>query len=52
MEAIESTGAIAYTSRLAKREVHDALRCMEQLRPSPYKDALAALAEFAIERDS
>lgn len=52
MEAIESTGAIAYTSRLAKREVHGALRCMEQLRPSPYKDALAALAEFAIERDS
>lgn len=51
-EAIEATGAITYTSRLAHAEAGRALGAIEGLRPSAYKDALIALAEFAVNRGS
>jgi octaprenyl-diphosphate synthase len=48
--AIESTGAIAYTSRSAEREAELALEAMAVLEPSAYRDALEALARFSVER--
>ncbi len=50
MEAIEATGAITYTAALARSEAASALRMIEGLGPSPYKDALRALAEYAVDR--
>lgn len=50
--AIESTGAIAYTSALAKREASLAVAALEGLPDSPYADALRALAGFAVDRCS
>ncbi|MCI0401192.1 MAG: polyprenyl synthetase family protein [Gammaproteobacteria bacterium] len=49
-DAIESTGAIAYTASLARREANSAVRCLTNVPASPYKDALYALAEFAVDR--
>lgn len=52
MEAIESTGAIAYTASLARAEADAALAALDNLQPSPYLDALRALAEFSVNRSS
>ncbi len=51
-QAIESTGAIAYTAQLAKREADKAIEALTALPPSPYRDALQGLAEFAVTRAS
>ncbi|MBI2801506.1 MAG: polyprenyl synthetase family protein [Gammaproteobacteria bacterium] len=48
--AIESTGAITYTLRLAKQEAAKAHAALAPVQPSPYLDALKALAEFAASR--
>ena len=48
--AIESTGAIDYTSRSARTEADRAIRALSEVPNSPYKDALLALAEFAVNR--
>ncbi|MES9964564.1 MAG: octaprenyl diphosphate synthase [Candidatus Sedimenticola sp. 20ELBAFRAG] len=50
MEAIESTDAIEYTSRLAAEEADKAKTALEVLPPSSYRSALAALADFAVRR--
>ncbi len=52
MQAIESTGAIAYTSGLAAKEAQTAMQCVESLASSPYKDALLTLAAFSTTRTS
>lgn len=49
-DAIESTGAIAYTSALAKQEAALAVASIEGLPNSPYAEALCALARFAVDR--
>ncbi len=48
--AIASTGAIAYTARLATQEADKAVECLEILKPSVYQDALYSLTRFAVER--
>ncbi len=48
--AIESAGAIAYTSRSAQVEADKAIAALSVLPNSPYKEALAALAHFAVQR--
>jgi len=50
MSAIESTDAIEYTSRLAARQANTAKAALEALPPSTYRSALAAVADFAVER--
>lgn len=52
IQAVESTGAIAYTASVARSEAQSAKQVLEILAPSAYKDALLALAEFAINRAS
>jgi octaprenyl-diphosphate synthase len=48
--AIESTGGLAYTARLARREADLAIEALADLPASAYKQALHELAEFAISR--
>jgi octaprenyl-diphosphate synthase len=48
--AIESTGGLAYTARLARREAALAIDAIAVLPDSAYKQALRELADFAVER--
>jgi octaprenyl-diphosphate synthase len=48
--AIESTGGLAYTARLARREATLAIEALADLPETPYKQALRELADFAVER--
>ena len=48
--AVESTGAIAYTSRAAQAEASSAISALEAVPASPYRDALQTLAEFSVVR--
>jgi len=46
--AIEATGGLEYAARLAREETDRALASLSPLPDSSYKDALAALARFAV----
>jgi octaprenyl-diphosphate synthase len=48
--AIESTGGLAYTARLARREASAAIEALAELPDSAYKQALRDLADFSVER--
>ncbi|MCC6201784.1 MAG: octaprenyl diphosphate synthase [Gammaproteobacteria bacterium] len=50
--AIESTGAIAYTLRVARQEAALATEALATIPGSRYRDALNALTVFAVERTS
>jgi octaprenyl-diphosphate synthase len=47
---IESTGALAYTSRRARDYAEAATQSLETLPASPYRTALAHLADFSVSR--
>jgi octaprenyl-diphosphate synthase len=49
LDAIESTGGLGYTVRLARAEADAALATLAVLPDSSYKNGLAALARFAVE---
>jgi octaprenyl-diphosphate synthase len=51
LEAIESTGAIAYTARRAEDEAEAAIAALKPVPHSVFRDALVALARFAVERN-
>jgi octaprenyl-diphosphate synthase len=48
--AIESTGAIEYTSAVARREAGKALEGLDEIPESSFKEALRELAEFCTDR--
>lgn len=48
--AIESTGGLEYTARLARREADLAIRALAELPDSGFTHALCDLAEFAVSR--
>ena len=48
--AIESTGGLAYTSRLARREATAAIEALAELPESAHKQALRDLADFSVDR--
>ncbi|HVO00177.1 MAG TPA: polyprenyl synthetase family protein [Steroidobacteraceae bacterium] len=50
LAAIESTGGLEYTARLAQAEAEQALAALAALPDTPFRSGLAALARFAIER--
>ena len=50
--AIESTGAITYTFACAQAEADKALAALAGIPNSPYRNALEALARFAVSRTS
>jgi octaprenyl-diphosphate synthase len=49
-DAIESTGGLAYTARLARREAASAIEALSELPDTAYRDALRELADFAVDR--
>ncbi len=49
---VESTGGLDYTARLAEGEVDRALAALADVPGSAFKDALAALARFAVLRSA
>lgn len=51
MEAIESTGSLAYTARLAGEQAEQAQQALTIMPASLYRDALQDLAVFAVERN-
>jgi len=51
-EAIACTDAIEYTFKAAETEAAKAKDALEILPPSPYRDALATLADFSVDRTS
>ena len=50
LRAVESTGAIAYTSRAAQAEAALAATALDEIPGSIYRDALQTLAVFSVER--
>ena len=50
LAAVERTGAIDYTARRARDEARRAGEALGAVPDSPFRDALAALAEFAVAR--
>jgi octaprenyl-diphosphate synthase len=50
LDAIDATGAIAYTAEVAKGEAERSVHALEGVGVSPYRDALQALAEFSVNR--
>jgi len=52
MAVLESVGSIAYAREAARREAATASAAVATLPASPHRDALAALADRAVERDA
>jgi len=50
IKAIQSTDAIEYTANLAREEARLAKQALEALPASAYRDALAAVADFSVDR--
>jgi octaprenyl-diphosphate synthase len=50
--AIESSGGLEYTARLARREADLAIEALDRIPDSAYREALKALADFAVARRS
>jgi len=48
--AIESSGGLEYTARLARREADLAIEALDRIPGSVYRDALRELADFAVLR--
>jgi octaprenyl-diphosphate synthase len=51
MRAILRTGALEYTRRRAEEEAQAAKRAVENISPSPYRDALLYFASYSVQRD-
>ncbi len=52
LEAVERSGGLDYTARLAENEAQKAEAALAAIPASPYRDALAGLARFAVSRTS
>jgi octaprenyl-diphosphate synthase len=52
LAAVESTGGLDYTARLADEEARRAEEALADVPASAYRDALAALARFAVSRNA
>ena len=50
IDAVESTGAITYTARAALEHSERAIKALQRVPESPLREALEAMAEFAVSR--
>jgi octaprenyl-diphosphate synthase len=50
MQAIAESDAISYTRQLAQQQAQQAKQALEALPKTPYRDALASLADFSVAR--
>ncbi len=48
--AIETSGGLRYTAERAQREAELAIRALDDLADTPFKDALRSLAQFSVRR--
>lgn len=48
--AIETSGGLRYTAERAQQEAELAIRALDDLPDTPYKDALCSLAQFSVRR--
>ncbi|HJE30782.1 MAG TPA: octaprenyl-diphosphate synthase, partial [Pseudomonas nitrititolerans] len=48
--AVQASGALDYTARLARDYADRAIACLELIPASPYRDALVELSRFAVAR--
>ena len=48
--AVEASGSLEYTAQLARDYVARAIKCLQALPASEYRDALVELSEFAVAR--
>jgi octaprenyl-diphosphate synthase len=51
IEVIKRSGALDYTLQRAREEADEAKKQLSVVPASPYRDALAALADLAVQRD-
>lgn len=51
LAAIESTGAITYTYKLAQEHVTQAIQYLQNIPDSKYRQALIQIAQFTVQRD-
>ena len=49
-EAVEASGALDYTAQLAQQYAERAIKCLDPIPASGYRDALIELAKFAVAR--
>lgn len=49
-QAVQDSGALAYTAQLAQDFAEQAIRCLDSLADSQYKSAMIDLARFAVAR--
>jgi octaprenyl-diphosphate synthase len=52
IEIVQQTGALDYTRKIAEVESRKALDCLEHIPHSDYRDTMATLARFAIDRSA
>jgi octaprenyl-diphosphate synthase len=52
LQAMEETGALTYTTQKAEQEADKAIRELDALPDSDYKEALITLAHLAVNRSS
>jgi octaprenyl-diphosphate synthase len=52
LKTVESAGGIAYSAALAARHADAAVAALKDVPDSPFKDALAGLARFAVQRSA
>ncbi|MEJ2612359.1 MAG: polyprenyl synthetase family protein [Candidatus Thiodiazotropha sp.] len=50
MQMIQTSDAISYTQQLAQQEAQQAKQALESLPNTPYREALASLADFSVAR--
>ncbi|WP_437881827.1 polyprenyl synthetase family protein [Pseudomonas sp. LRF_L74] len=48
--AVDASGALAYTAKLAREHADRAIACLDKLPANPYRDALIELSRFAVAR--
>jgi len=52
IQIVRNSDALSYTRDKAQQEVNNALRCLENLPASTFRDSMADLARFAMNRDN
>ncbi len=50
--AVEASGALDYTAKLAQEYAQRAIACLDDIPASGYRDALIELANFAVARST
>lgn len=52
VQIVRDSGALDYTRKMAQEQAQAAASCLESVPPSEYRDALASMVEFSINRRS